>query len=40
MHTKFRKPDGNRWEDNIEMDFREVGCEVVDWIHLTWDRGQ
>jgi hypothetical protein len=26
-----------RWEDNIEMDFREVGCGI-DWIHLAQDR--
>jgi hypothetical protein len=24
-----------RWEDNITMDVREIGCEVVDWIHLA-----
>jgi hypothetical protein len=24
-----------RWEDNIRMDLREIGWEVVDWIHLT-----
>jgi len=30
----------HRWEDNIRMDFRELGWEVVDWIHLTYDRDQ
>jgi hypothetical protein len=28
-----RRPNGrlgHRWEDNIKMDFREVGCEDVD----------
>jgi hypothetical protein len=25
------------WEDNIKIDFREVGVESVDWIHLTQD---
>jgi hypothetical protein len=40
------KPGGKRpfvrsrhgWEDNIKMDYREVGWEVVDWIHLSQDR--
>jgi len=26
-------------EDNIRMNLKEVGCEVVDWIHLAQDRG-
>jgi hypothetical protein len=25
-----------RW-DNIKMDFEEIGCEAVDWIHLALD---
>jgi hypothetical protein len=29
-----------RWKDNIRMDFREVGREVVDWVHLARDRDQ
>jgi len=33
------KPEGKRprrrWEDNIKMDFQEVGCVVVDWIELA-----
>jgi hypothetical protein len=29
-----------RWEDNIRMDLREIGWEVVDWMHLAEDRGQ
>jgi hypothetical protein len=37
------KPDGKRqlgrpryrWKDNIKMDFREIGLEGVDWIHLA-----
>jgi hypothetical protein len=41
------KPEGmrplgrptRRWEDNIRMDFREIGWEGMDWIHLTQDRG-
>ena len=36
------KPEGKkllgrprrRWEDNIKMDLKEVGCEVIDWIDL------
>ena len=27
-----------RWEDNIKMDLREVGCDPRDWIYLTEDR--
>ena len=27
-----------RWEDNIKMDFQEVGCGVTDWIKLAQDR--
>jgi hypothetical protein len=29
----------SRWEDNIRMDRREIGCEV-DWINLDQDRDQ
>jgi hypothetical protein len=29
-----------RQEDNIRMDLRETGWEVVDGIHLTLDRDQ
>jgi hypothetical protein len=25
----------SRWEDNIKMDFREVGLGVIDWIDLA-----
>jgi len=31
---------GCRWEDNIKMNLREIGCEGLDWIHLTQNRGQ
>ena len=39
-------PDGKRplrrprprWEDNIKMDFHEVGCGGMDWIELAQDR--
>jgi hypothetical protein len=42
------KPEGirplgrprRRGEDNIRMDLRETVWKVVDWIHLTQDRGQ
>ncbi|KAJ4436577.1 hypothetical protein ANN_16610 [Periplaneta americana] len=27
-----------RWEDNIKMDLREVGCDDRDWINLAQDR--
>jgi hypothetical protein len=36
-----RRPLGRpmrRWEDNIKMDLREVGCGCVDWIGLAQDR--
>jgi hypothetical protein len=41
-----RKPEGNRqhgrprhrWEDNIKMYLREVGCGGMDWIELAQDR--
>jgi hypothetical protein len=29
-----------RWEDNIRMDLREIGWEVVDWMYLARDRDQ
>ena len=40
------KPEGKRplgrprrrWEDNINMDLQEVGCEGMDWIELAQDR--
>jgi hypothetical protein len=40
------KPEGrrplerprHRWEDNIRMDLREVGCGYVDWMELAQDR--
>jgi hypothetical protein len=42
------KPEGkrpigrprHRWGDNIKMDHREIGCDVMDWIHLAYDRDQ
>ena len=40
------KPEGKRplrkprlrWEDNINMDIQEMGCEVMDWTELAQDR--
>ena len=40
------KPEGKRplgrprrrWEDNIKMDLREVGCDLGDWIVLAEDK--
>jgi len=29
-----------RWEDNIRIDFQEVGCGSIDWIDLAQDRGR
>jgi hypothetical protein len=29
---------GHRWEDNIKMDFQEVGCGGMDWIELDQNR--
>ena len=26
---------GHRWEDNIKMYLREVGCGSIDWIELA-----
>jgi hypothetical protein len=46
MHTKFwSKPEekrpferhSHRWEDNTNMDLREIGCDDVDSIHLAPD---
>jgi hypothetical protein len=28
----------SRWEDNINMDFRKTGLDIVDWIHLAQNR--
>jgi hypothetical protein len=29
-----------RWEDNIKMDFREIGIDGSNWIRLALDRVQ
>jgi hypothetical protein len=36
-NLKERRPRC-RWEDNIKMDLREVGCEGMDWIEQVQDR--
>jgi hypothetical protein len=44
----IRKPEGKRlhertrciWEDNIRMDLREIGWEVLYWTHLAQDKDQ
>jgi len=28
------------WEDNIRLDFEEIGWEGVDWVHLAQDKDQ
>jgi hypothetical protein len=36
-----KRPQGRptrRWEDNIKMDLRDVGCGSMDWIELDQDR--
>jgi hypothetical protein len=46
--TLARKPEGKRplgrprrrWEDNIRMDLRGIGWEVVDRIHMGQDKDQ
>jgi hypothetical protein len=30
----------SRWEDNINMDFREIGFDGVNWFRLAQDRDQ
>jgi hypothetical protein len=30
----------SRWKDNARMDFRKIGWEAVDWMHLALDKGQ
>ena len=38
-----KRPSGrprHRWEDNIKMDLREMGCDPEDWIDLAQSRVQ
>jgi hypothetical protein len=27
-----------RWEDNIKLEFRDIGCDGDDWINLAQDK--
>jgi phenylalanine-4-hydroxylase len=46
MYILVRKPEGKRplrrhrckFKDKMRMDFKDVGWEGVDWIHLDQDR--
>jgi hypothetical protein len=29
------KNDNSSWEDNMKMDFKDLGYECVDWIHMS-----
>jgi hypothetical protein len=48
MRIPVGKPEGKRplgrprrrWVDNIKMDLKEIGWDVMDWIDLNQDRGQ
>jgi len=31
---------GRKWEDNIKMDLREMGCRSMDWIDVVHDRNR
>ena len=40
---EVKRPRGSprrRWEDNIKMYLREVGCDPGEWIDLAEDRDQ
>jgi hypothetical protein len=40
---KGKRPRGrprHRWEDNINMDLREIGIDGANWIQLAQDRVQ
>jgi hypothetical protein len=40
---KGKRPLGRprrRWEDNIKLDFREIGIDEANWIRLAQDRVQ
>jgi hypothetical protein len=38
-NLRERRPR-RRWEDNIEIDIQEKGCEGMDWIGLAKDRNR
>jgi hypothetical protein len=38
VKSQGKNPHGksrHRWEDNIEINFREIWCECVDWFQET-----
>lgn len=37
---RLRVGPRHRWENGIVMDRKEIGCEVLDCIHLDQDRVQ
>jgi 3-oxoacyl-ACP reductase-like protein len=40
-NSEERRPFGRprcRWEVNIKIDLKEIGCEDVNWIYLAQDR--
>jgi hypothetical protein len=39
MKRSLRKPS-YRWEDNIKVNLRETGSEVLEWLQIDWDRVQ
>jgi hypothetical protein len=38
INSSLKSGCRRRWEDNIKMDFQEVGCGGMDWIELAQDR--
>jgi hypothetical protein len=44
MHTKFWSENHGRhtrgFEENVTMNLMEIGCDDVDWFHVTQDRDQ
>jgi hypothetical protein len=42
-NSEEKRPLGRpwcKWSDKIKVDLKEIGCEGVEWIHLTQDRDQ
>jgi hypothetical protein len=43
QRPKGKRPLGTprcKWEDNIKLEFREIGIDGVNWIQLAQDRVQ
>ena len=41
--SEGKRPSGrprHRWDDNIKVDLKEVGCDPRDWIALAEDKDQ